>query len=81
MQKSRTRIRQHLGKRIKMTFAKEGLDLDPDRKALLHRQYEDNLKAYEFKLEQERHKLHSTNMHKVNRSINRLETQNKNFLH
>ena len=33
LQKSRSRIRNHLRKRIKVTFSKEGLDLDPDRKA------------------------------------------------
>lgn len=47
-------MRNHLRKRIKVTFSKEGLDLDPDRKAMLIRLYEDNIKAYEFKFEQER---------------------------
>ena len=51
LQNNRGRIRNHLRKRIKITFSKEGLELDPERRAILHRQYEDNPKAYEFKID------------------------------
>ena len=81
LQESRSRIRNNLRKRIKITFSKEGLELDPERRAILHRQYEDNAKAYEFKIDQEKHKQHNNNLRRVNRSFNRLEVQNKNFLH
>ena len=47
----RSRIRFGLKKNINVTFSKEGLDIDPDRKVQLLRQFEDNRQAYEYKLE------------------------------
>ena len=80
MQNNRPRIRKGLRKNIKTTFSKEGFEVDKERDSELRRQYEDNLPVYEFRLEQERLKLHDSNLRKVNRSLNRLEKQNKNFL-
>lgn len=65
---------------IKQTFSQEGLEVDPEKTAIIARQFENNPSAYENKLEQERQKIIVTNLRRVNRSIGRLEKQNKNFL-
>ena len=65
---------------IKQTFSSEGIEIDPKKKEAIERQYLDNKQALESKLEQERQKLIDQNLRRVNRSIGRLERQNKNFL-
>ena len=47
LQKSRSRIRNGLKKNIKTTFSKEGLEIDPDRRVFIQRQFEDNIAALE----------------------------------
>ena len=65
---------------INTTFSSEGIEIDPKKKEGIERQYSDNRQAMEQKLEQERQKLIDLNLRRVNRSIGRLEKQNKNFL-
>ena len=79
-QKSRSRIRGTMRRNIKQTFSSEGIEIDPKKKEAIERQYLDNKHALEHKLEQERQKLIDQNLRRVNRSIGRLERQNKNFL-
>lgn len=74
LQKSRSRIRRDLSKKIITTYSKDGFDIDPERKTYLYRQFEDNKEAFERKIDQERQRLHQDNLRKVNRSFNRLET-------
>jgi len=72
-QKSRSRIRHTLKRNIDTTYSASGLEIDPEKKELIRRQFEDNHTAFELRMDQERNKLHETNIRKVNRSINRLE--------
>ena len=65
---------------INTTFSSEGIEIEPKKKEGIERQYSDNRQALEQKLEQERQKLIELNLRRVNRSIGRLEKQNKNFL-
>lgn len=46
-QKSRSQVRNTLRRNIKTTFSTEGLEIDPDKRALIARQFEDNQVAYE----------------------------------
>lgn len=56
--------------------------MNPDKEVLriLERQFEDNREALEMRLEQERQKVIAQKVRRVNRSINRLEKQNNQFL-
>ena len=72
-QKSRSRIRGTMRRNIKETFSTEGLEVNPEKKAIIARQFVDNKHAYEHKLEQERQKLIFGNLRRVNKSIGRLE--------
>ena len=51
LQRSRSRIRGALKRNLDSTFAPEGFIIDPDKEALIRRQFEDNRAAYELKIE------------------------------